>query len=127
MRAKAVRNTFEGYPPAAAWGANAESNISIGKEYEVYAVAVFQCRVSFQIINDIDHVDWLPAWFFTLIDQTVPSDWVCFSQEDELSLVLGPDFVAATEASYNSMVELELEPVAQFWRRVKALEESQSE
>jgi len=35
-------------------------------------------------------------------------------------MVLGPDFDAADEASYNQMVELDSKSVAAFWRRLEA-------
>lgn len=122
MHVVAVHNRFEECPSAiAAFGSSqSETDISIGRGYEVYAVSVFKGVVFLQIVNDIGFVDWLPSWFFEIRDTSVPSDWIFSLPGGDLQLIAGPNFVAANEESYNKMVELDPELVATFWRRLEA-------
>jgi hypothetical protein len=122
MRVKAIRNKFEDCPSVVAAFGFPESQIQIvrGEEYDVFALSVFQGVVFLQVLVDTDHIIWLPAWFFDVCDPTVPNDWRCIFPTGDLQMVLGPDFVAADEDSYNNMVELHPESVAAFWRRFDA-------
>ena len=96
------------------------THISTGKEYDVYALSVYQGVVSLQIVNDLNMISWLPAWFFGVCDSSMPSDWICSLPAEDLQMVLGPHFVAADEAAYHRMVELDSESVAAFERRLDA-------
>jgi hypothetical protein len=112
MRVKAIRTKFENCPPAvAAFGSNATpTHLFIGKEYEVFSVSVFQSLVFVQIINDSNHIAWLPTWFFESCDSSIAKDWICTFFSGELQMVMGPSFVAKDLECYNQMVELD--PVA---------------
>jgi len=78
----------------------------------------------FQIVCDINDSQWIPSWFFEVVDPAIPPDWICNAFHGEPALVLGPDFVARDLAAYASMVELESDQVDRFWRRVKDLDGS---
>ena len=123
MRAKATRNKFEGCPAAvAAFGSpQSDTNITLGKEYEVHALSVFQGVVGLLIVCDVNLPNWLPAWFFEVSEASVPGDWICSLPGESLQMVLGPKFIAADEESHNRMVELESESVTAFWQRVDAM------
>jgi hypothetical protein len=119
MRVRMIRAKSDKRPASiAARLPESQTFISTGKEYEVYAIAVFQGRISLQIVDDLPMINWYPAWFFEVSDSSMPNDWICSLLTGDLQMVLGPDFVAADEASYNRMVELESESVAAFWRRL---------
>ncbi len=122
MRVRAIRNKYADCPAAiAAIGSpQSKTHISTGKEYEVHALSVFKGVVFVQIVNDLNIIAWKPAWFFEVCDATVPSDWICSLPGENLQMVQGPKFIAADEASYNRMVELDAESVTAFWRRVDA-------
>lgn len=122
MRVSVIHNEFKNCPAAigALGSPGTRTYISIGKEYEVYALSVYRGLISLQIVNDLDIVVWLPSWFFSVIDSTVPHDWICTLPNEDVQLLLGPDFIAADEPSYVRMVEMEPQPVAAFWRRVDA-------
>lgn len=94
--------------------------IAEGKEYLVHAIAVFQGKVSLQIVDDVPMISWYPTWFFEVSDHSIPHDWICSAFEDEPKLVIGPEFVAKDIASYCAMVELSDEQVQRFWRRLDA-------
>jgi hypothetical protein len=93
--------------------------VRAGKEYEVYAAAVFEGLVLVQIIDDLGYPGWKPAWLFDVVDPAVPADWICSTFHDDPSLVLGPEFVASSTERYTAMVELEPGQVEKFWKRVK--------
>jgi len=93
--------------------------VTAGREYPVFALAVFEGQVLFQIIDDLEYPAWLPAWLFDLKDTEVPSDWICKVFREEPALVLGPEFVAKDRGAYNRMVELDSESVERFWKRAK--------
>jgi hypothetical protein len=93
--------------------------ITPGRDYEVYAAAVFEGVVVTQVIDDGGLPGWKPGWLFEVVDQTVPVDWICSIFRDEPSLILGPAFVAGSVDQYNAMVELEPEQVETFWKHVE--------
>jgi hypothetical protein len=122
MRARAIRNKFVGCPSAvAAFGSpQSDTNITVGKEYEVHALSVFEGVVGLLIICDVNIPIWLPGWFFEVCKTFVPDDWICTLPSESLQMVIGPEFIAADEASHNRMVELDSESVTAFWRRIEA-------
>lgn len=96
--------------------------LTTGREYEVYAVAVFKGLPSVLIVNDIRYPSWEKSWLFDVVDPTVPHDWICNLLHDEPVLLLGPEFLAKDEESYGAMVELEAEQVDRFWKWVESLQ-----
>ena len=125
MRAKAIRNTFKGCPPALAAIGSPQTNthITIGCEYEVHALSMFRGVACVQIVNDLKLISWLPSWFFVVCDPSLPTNWICGFHSEDLQMVVGPDFIANSEASYNKMVELNPQSVASFWHRLDKLQE----
>lgn len=94
--------------------------LTVGREYEVHAVAIFKGFPNLQVIDDLGYPTWQVVWLFEVTDTKIPKDWICNVFHDEPVLVLGPDFVARDEVSYGAMVELEAAQVERFWRRVDA-------
>lgn len=95
--------------------------LTVGKDYEVFAIALFEGRLTFQVVDDLRYPAWLPAWLFEMADPALPPDWICNVFHDEPALLLGPDFVAKDQDAHASMVELEADQVDRFWKRVEAL------
>ena len=93
--------------------------ITSGREYQVYAAAVFEGIVVVQVVDDSGGPGWKPAWLFEVVERTVPEKWICSIFRDEPSLILGPAFVAGTLDQYKAMVELDPEQVAAFWKHVE--------
>lgn len=94
--------------------------VSPDREYEVHAVAVFEGLAMMQVVADLGHPVWEPAWLFDVVDSSLPSDWICSTFRNNPSLVLGPDFVAGSLEAYVSMVELHPEQVDRFWERIRS-------
>jgi hypothetical protein len=95
--------------------------VTAGKRYEVFAVALFEGRLTLQIVDDLRYPAWLPIWLFEVADPALPPDWICNLFHDEPALLLGPHFVAKDQAAHASMVELEADQVDRFWKRVESL------
>jgi hypothetical protein len=120
MRVVAVRTKFENLPSSLAslaFSSESKIYISLGTEYEVYALSVFEGVAFLQIVNDVDIIAWLPAWLFEMRDTTLPHDWIGNLFSTEPSLVLGPLFVASDEEAYRCMVEQDLASCQKFQRR----------
>jgi hypothetical protein len=94
--------------------------VTVGRQYDVHAIAVFEGVPMLQIVDDIRYPAWLPAWLFEVVDAALPPDWICCVFREEPALVLGPEFVAKDQQAYASMVELEADQVDRFWKRVEA-------
>ena len=79
MRVLAIRQTFEGCPPEVlrvAGFPESVTNITNGKEYEAFAVAIWNGVPFVQIICDLGVETWLPKWLFTFVSHDIPSDWI---------------------------------------------------
>ena len=97
---------------------SAAPQLTAGAQYEVHAAAVFEGLFLLQIVDDSQYPSWKPAWLFEVTDRSIPRDWICSLFSDEPSMVIGPDFLARSLDSYNAMVELDPDQVANFWQRV---------
>jgi hypothetical protein len=101
--------------------------VTVAKEYDVHAIAVFNGIVFVQTVDDLGYPSWSPDVIFDVSDHSIPSDWICSllanQSSDDASLLLGPEFVAKDQASYEAMVEMDAEKVDQFWKRLDAKKE----
>lgn len=121
MIVKAIAESFPNAPDDGSWGFTKDSRswITKDREYEVYALCVFDGKVSFQILNDFKIVVWLPYRFFIVVDRSIPDDWECNMLHDQLQLILGPAFVVESEDAYVGMVEGWPEQIDRFWKRLE--------
>jgi len=121
MLVVAKRDTFIGCPKKikdAGYLESSQTLITVGTQYEVFALALFAGVPMLQIINDLGYPVWLPSWLFQVTDMLLPSDFLCNLLESELEMIIGPDFVSRDEDSYRRMVELDPTSVDAFWKRV---------
>lgn len=96
--------------------------LTVGKEYEVFALCNFEGSIDFQIIDDYEEfASWYPSFLFEIIDNTMPKDWICNCFSEEPSLVIGPEFIAKDINSYADMVENNSPQEDLFWKRVERL------
>jgi hypothetical protein len=91
--------------------------LTTGQVYAVCCIALFEGVVVLQVVDDLRMPSWLPAWFFEVVDRSMPADWICSLFVEDPTLVLGPEFVAQTQEAYAAMVELHPEQVDRFWKR----------
>ena len=95
--------------------------LTVGKNYDVHAVAVFAGSPNLQIVNDLGYPSWEASWLFDVDDTSLPADWICNLLHDDPSMLLGPAFVAMSEEAYGTMVELHADQVDRFWKRLESL------
>lgn len=121
MRALARQVDLMTCPPAVArFATPGQVFLTVGRHYDVFALAVFEGQPLFQVVDDLRYPAWLPSWLFDVVDPALPSDWIGNVFREEPSFVAGPDFVAKDQAAYGRMVELEAHEVDLFWKRVDA-------
>jgi hypothetical protein len=106
-------------PPGVRAYLQLEPLVTFGKEYEAHAISVFKGIVAFQVVADAEIISWQPAWLFEVIDATLPDDWVCQVFLGDLSLLMGPEFIAKSKQDYHEMVEHYPKQVQRFWDRLK--------
>ncbi len=123
MKIKAIRTNFENAPTDMiphGYSHQTKTHITLNKEYEVFALCIFNGAIFVQIICDVNIPDWLPStWLFEVTEKNIPSDWICNFFNSQPYMVMGPEFEAKDLESYEQMVELEPEAVTKFWERVK--------
>lgn len=95
-----------------------QSFVTVGRCYSVIAIALFEDVLLAQVVDDVGFPSWRPLWLFEVTDSEVPEHWVCHVFHDNPRLLLGPRFIAESQASYTAMVELESTQVARFWEYV---------
>jgi len=121
MRVIMTRTSREGAPPGIALFIPIDAPLTVGKDYEVHAITVFQGVVFFQVVEDEGELPaWVPAWMCRTVAGEMPGDWVA-NMVDEGHFVIGPQFLARDLQSYVDMVELNPEQIARFWRRLDAI------
>ena len=92
--------------------------LTVGREYTVHALTVFEGHVKFQIVDDLGHPALHAAWLFDVVDPSIPNDWIASPFRAEPSLVVGPPFLASDLDAYARMVQLEMAEVDEFWKRL---------
>ena|ERR1044071_2123220 len=121
MRATAIRDSFDELAPATDQpSASCKPNISIGQQYQIYAVSIVRGQVLFQILDDSQAITWLPVSLFEVSDPSIPKDWICQWFTGDPQMVLGPEFVASSPAAYKRMVALASESVTAFHSRLES-------
>lgn len=99
------------------WFPEQQRSLSHDVEYEVYAIAVSNGPVLYQIVDDIEMINWYPSDLSEVTDGSMPPDWICSSPGQRLKLIIGPEYVSTNEETYEAMVGLELDSTTAFWKR----------
>ena len=125
MRVRATRNSFKGCPDIlrrVGFSDESQIKLTLDRDYSVWAISKWKRVVFFLVIDDIKYPVWLPAWLFELMDREIPPGWIFSAFDDEVEIIVGPEFIAKDEQSYGRMVELHPSAVEAFWRYVKDME-----
>ncbi|HEX4448436.1 MAG TPA: hypothetical protein VH044_16945, partial [Polyangiaceae bacterium] len=94
--------------------------LTSGKTYEVHAVTIFEGVDLMLIVEDDEMPSWRPGWLFDVVDTSLPTDWICQVFHSQVSVVMGPAFIAESEAAYAAMVNQDDDQLERFWRRADA-------
>jgi hypothetical protein len=93
--------------------------LSLGTDYEVHAVSVYDGIVFLQVIDDLNTPVLHPRVLFDIVDPSIPHDWICNTfPAGPVQLVQGPTYVAASLEAYDAMVDQAEPAVTAFWNRV---------
>jgi hypothetical protein len=122
MRVVARRVDWTRCPSAIApFTKQSQTFLTVGKKYDVHAIAVFAGSPSLQIVDDLGYPSWEASWLFDIDDTSLPADWICTLLQDDPSMLVGPAFVVKNEEAYGAMVELHADQVDRFWQRLESL------
>jgi hypothetical protein len=95
-----------------------EFRLTRGREYEVYALALFEQGPAFLVRNDDCYPEWYAAGVFEVLGGEVPGGWRA-GRGDGYELVLGYPELAASEAGMAELVELRWDALRDFARQVQ--------
>ncbi len=122
MKVRAIRNSYVDAPPHVAWQGYPEtqSYLTIGKEYEVYALSFYRGCLLLLLIDDTRTESFRPSWFFEIIDKSLPADWQInlFDGGQYNQGAIGPDFFVRDGESYDALIDEHPEAVEKFLRYV---------
>jgi hypothetical protein len=99
---------------------NAEFNVIVGREYIVFAIAVYQGVTLFLLNDNNGHPNWYPVDLFSISDARVPEDWFGASystRDSNLQFLLGYQRMIDDESHYDAL--LERSPAALEWFRME--------
>ena len=83
-------------------------HVAIGKEYNVFAVAVYCGATLFLLSDDNDLPNWYPVELFMISDARVPHDWLCsvYPENDGgLQFLLGYEQLITDDSQYDALIE----------------------
>jgi hypothetical protein len=90
------------------------------REYEVYAVSVYDGVVFVLVIDDLNSPLFTPRSLFETVDAAVPARWICnVFAAGPVPMILGPEFIARDLASYDRFIDCDGEQMTAFWKMVE--------
>jgi hypothetical protein len=102
-----------------------EFNITIGKEYTVFAIGFWQSAIHFLICDDSELPNWHPAELFLISDGSLPNGWLfstCVANEHGVDAVCGYERLIIDKAHYESLLERDPEAIHVFRQEQRARE-----
>ena len=122
MKVRAVWNKYIDRPAHIArdgGGPQSQSHLTIGKEYDVYAISFYDGCLKLLIIDDTETESLKPSWFFEIVDRSLPHDWeINLFKDEEPQGIIGPEFFVRDGESYNALVEEHPDAVEKFVKYV---------
>lgn len=95
-----------------------QTNFTVGKEYEVYGLSVYDGVTFLQVIDDINTIKFSARGQFEVVNSEIPVDWICTTVADgPVQLLLGPPYMARDLAAYNGMIDHDSEQNHAFYAR----------
>jgi len=83
-------------------------HISIGKEYVVFAIALWQSAIVFLLSDDTDLPNWYSTEFFSVTDAHLPDGWSFSStaaREHGVEAICGYEHIIADPQHYEALLE----------------------
>jgi len=108
-----------------------EYDVSVGKEYEVFGVAVWRSIILLLLLDDGNLPDWYPVELFSVADAQLPEDWffsVSVANEHGVEAIWGYDHLVRTPSHYEALLERDPSALRMFfkerWQRAEVTERS---
>jgi len=83
-------------------------NVSTGKEYPVFGMALWQGAIILLLVDDTDKPNWYSLELFAVSDPRLPSDWL-FSNtvavEHDVEAIWGYERLATDPQHYEGLIE----------------------
>lgn len=103
-----------------ALGYTPQSNftVSIGREYRVYAMSLWQGVIFVLLKDDTGLPNWFPIPLFTVTDSRLPENWLFSSHngdESRLRALWGYDKLVTDVAHYDLLIERDPEALKIFY------------
>jgi hypothetical protein len=92
-------------------------HVATGKEYSVFAVAVYRGTTLFLLSDENRLPSWFPADLFSITDPRVPQDWFSAKfpeNEDGLQFLLGYEQMVFDDSHYDALLERSPEAIKAF-------------
>lgn len=122
MKVRAIRNSFVDAPPHVAKKGfpRTQTHLTVGKEYDVYAMSFYEGCLSLLVIADHGHESFRPSWFFEIVERTLPADWQVnlFDDGNYLQGLIGPEFIVRDGESYDALINEEPKAVEKMLKYV---------
>ncbi|MBI3565282.1 MAG: hypothetical protein HY079_08815 [Elusimicrobia bacterium] len=96
---------------------NSEFPLTVGQEYPVYGMCVFEGALSFLVFDDSRRPNWAPVEIFTVVDGRVPSDWSFTSWDSTLSGVWGYKELVSSREYFDRLAEHSEPAILDFHRQ----------
>ena len=83
-------------------------HVAIGREYTVFAIAVYRGATMLLLSDENDLPNWYPIDLFSVSDARVPQDWYSATYPgsgDALQCLLGYQRIVSDESHYDGLLE----------------------
>jgi hypothetical protein len=97
-------------------------NISIGEEYNVFGMALWQGVILLLLADDYHLPNWVPAQLFSVTDSRLPADWLFLQSDKEgemLQALWGYERLITDASHYAGLIERESEALQFFYQEEK--------
>ncbi len=132
MRVICSANTGKALTTKNLIGNTAESvfHVAIGKEYSVFAAAVYRGATLLLLCDENGLPNWYPVDLFSISDARVPQNWYSATyprNEHGLQFLLGYEQIVTDESHYDALLERSPEAIETFRRMTQVIEGSLGE
>lgn len=92
--------------------------VSVGKEYQVFAMALWRGVVLMLLADDSHFPNWFPIDLFSMSDSRLPENWSFLSAESNesgLQALWGYERLITDDSHYDGLLEREPEALRHFY------------
>lgn len=93
-------------------------HISIGREYRVFAMALWHSQLMVLLCDDTEYPIWYSVHFFSIRDTSLPGNWQCsinMKNEGGLQAIWGYERLVTDKFHHDALMERDAEALAFFF------------